>query len=100
MGHPSPARRFSIPTATRLSPDLRGSEIGLLLAAGYRRGTVRRLLLAEGGVLAAVGGLVGVAGAIGYAWLLLELLAAWWPGGIDRSFLHLHVDPTSVFYGY
>ena len=51
----------------RLGLDRRASEIGLLLAAGYRTRTVRRLLLAEGMILSALGGLIGLAGAIGYA---------------------------------
>jgi ABC-type antimicrobial peptide transport system permease subunit len=84
----------------RLNLDRRASEIGLLLAAGYRRRTVRRLLLAEGGVIAALGGLLGTAGAIGYAWLLLELLRAWWPGTLDRSLLRLYVTAPSVLIGY
>jgi ABC-type antimicrobial peptide transport system permease subunit len=84
----------------RLNLDRRGSEIGVLLAAGYRRGLVRRLLLAEGSILAAVGGLAGALGALLYAWSLLELLRAWWPGTLDRSFLHLHVTPGSFVIGY
>jgi ABC-type lipoprotein release transport system permease subunit len=84
----------------RLNLDRRASEIGLLLAAGYRRRSVRRLLLAEGGVIAALGGVLGTVGAIVYAWLLLELLRAWWPGDLDRSLLHLHVTATSLLIGY
>src|SRR5262249_6287855 len=41
----------------RLNLDRRAAEVGTLLAAGYRPRTVRRLLLAEGALLAAVGGL-------------------------------------------
>src|SRR5207244_2622272 len=55
----------------RLNLDRRASEIGLLSATGYRLGTVRGLLLAEGGLLAAIGGLFGLAGAVGYGWLVL-----------------------------
>ena len=84
----------------RLNIDRRAEEIGLLLAAGYRRGTVRWLLLAEGGLLSAVGGLVGLAGGLLYAWLMLELLRSWWPGSLDRSFLHLHASAQSFLIGY
>src|SRR5207248_8962635 len=65
----------------RLSLDRRASEVGLLLATGYRTRTVRRLLLTEGLALAALGGLLGLAGAIGYAALMLKLLAQLWPEG-------------------
>jgi ABC-type lipoprotein release transport system permease subunit len=84
----------------RLNLDRRAGEIGLLLAAGYRRRTVRGLLLAEGTILSVLGGLVGGAGAVLYAWLLLEYLRAWWPGGLDRSFLRLHMTPRSFVLGY
>jgi ABC-type antimicrobial peptide transport system permease subunit len=84
----------------RLNLDRRASEIGLLLATGVSRATVRWLLLAEGMLLAAVGGAVGLAGAVGYAWLLLEYLRAWWPGGLERSFLYLETTPGSFLVGY
>lgn len=84
----------------RLNLDRRAPEIGLLLATGYPVRTVRRLLLAEGGILAAMGGLVGLAAAILYAWGLLKFLNAYWPGDIDRSFLRLHVSATSLAIGY
>ncbi|MBY0521984.1 MAG: FtsX-like permease family protein [Gemmataceae bacterium] len=84
----------------RLNLDRRAAEIGLLLALGYRRGTVRRLLLGEAGVLAALGALVGVGGAVGYAWGLLELLRSWWPGTMDSSLLRLHAAPMSFVIGF
>ncbi len=84
----------------RLNLDRRASEVGILLATGYRSRTVRRLMLAEGTVLAAVGGLIGLVGALGYAWLLLEHLRYWWPTGLERSFLRLHAAPQSFFVGY
>jgi ABC-type lipoprotein release transport system permease subunit len=88
----------------RLNLDRRAAEIGLLLATGYRRGLVRRLLLVEGAVLAAVGGLLGVGGAVLYAHLLLDFLAASWPDSAGqtglRSVLQLHVTPDSLLVGY
>ena len=84
----------------RLSLDRRAAEVGLLFAVGYRRRTVRRLLLAEGTIVAAVGALLGCIAAVGYAWLMLELLRFLWPGGLEQSFLRLHVTPASFGIGY
>jgi ABC-type lipoprotein release transport system permease subunit len=75
----------------RLNLDRRASEMGILLASGYRHGVVRQLLVAEGILLAAGGGLAGLMGAAAYAWFLLRFLQARWPGGLDQSFLRLHV---------
>src|SRR5262249_49984395 len=80
----------------RLNLARRAAELGVLLAAGYRRGTLRWLLLGEGCVLAAVGAFLGLAGALLYSWLLLGLLNAWWPGALDRSILRLHVTTGSL----
>ena len=71
----------------RLNLDQRAKEIGLLLAVGWRRALVRRLILAEGLILAGIGGIFGVLGAVGYAKLLLDYLGALWPGGLEQSLL-------------
>ncbi len=83
----------------RLNIDRRAEEIGLLLAVGYRRAAVRRLLLGEGCVLAAAGAVVGSCLAMLYARLLLQLLAALWPGETLQSFLRPHFTPFSLVAG-
>ncbi|MCI0381397.1 MAG: FtsX-like permease family protein [Gemmataceae bacterium] len=84
----------------RLSIDRRANEMGLLLATGWRHGQVRRLLFGEGVALAVVGGALGLAGALLYAALMLELLRAHWPGGENLVFLHLHIGWLSLAAGY
>lgn len=84
----------------RLNLDRRASEVGLLLASGYRRLTVGLLLVKEGGVLAALAAVLGCAAAMLYAALMLELLNRLWPGAMDRSFLRLHTRPVSFAIGY
>lgn len=84
----------------RLNLDRRAGEIGLLFAVGYSYKTVRRLLVVEGAVLAVTGAFLGCLLALAYAWLLLDLLAAWWPGTLDRSFLRLHVLGASLPIGF
>src|SRR5262249_13954031 len=78
----------------------RASEIGLLLATGYRRRTVFLLLLAEGAIIAVVGGVVGLLLAVLYARLLLDLLRWLWPGGLEQSFLRLHTTAQSLAIGF
>src|SRR5262249_12435748 len=48
---------------TRLNLERRAAEIGVLLATGWRTRIVRRLLLLEGVIVAALGGLLGLVGA-------------------------------------
>jgi ABC-type lipoprotein release transport system permease subunit len=83
----------------RLNLDRRARQVGVLLAEGYRRATVRWLLLGEGAVIALVGVALGTLAALAYARLLLDLLAALWPGGGLQSFLRPHATPLSLAVG-
>jgi len=84
----------------RLNLDRRAAEIGLLLAVGFRRRTVRLLLLSEGAALGIVGGGVGLAAAVLYASLLLDFLSRNWPGEQRLTFLRFHGDFHSFINGY
>ncbi len=84
----------------RLSIDRRAKEVGLLLATGYSPRQVLRLLLVEGGLLAVVGSLVGVGLAVGYAKLMIGVLAALWPDAQVQSYLTLHITPLSLLVGF
>lgn len=83
----------------RLNLDRRAAELGTLTAMGYRRRTMRRLLLGEGAIVAGVGTVVGAAVGAIYAGLLLQLLEALWPGGALRSFLRPHLGAVSLAIG-
>lgn len=83
-----------------LATEQRAGEIGLRLAVGYRPADVRRMLLRQGGVLAAVGALIGLGGAIGYAYLMMLGLRTWWLPAVGTSRLDLHVTPTALAAGY
>jgi putative ABC transport system permease protein len=84
----------------RLSIDRRAKEVGLLLATGYSPRQVLRLLLVEGGLVAVVGSLVGVGLSVGYANLMIGVLAALWPDAQVQSYLTLHVTPLSLLIGF
>ncbi|HVG09035.1 MAG TPA: ABC transporter permease [Thermoanaerobaculia bacterium] len=83
-----------------LSVERRAGELGLLLAVGYPISKVRRRLLAEGAVLAGLGSLLGLAGAAGYAWLLMAGLRSWWLPAVGTPHLFLHVSPASLAMGW
>jgi ABC-type lipoprotein release transport system permease subunit len=84
----------------RLNLDRRAAEVGLLLAVGFRRRTLRYLLLSEGAILAVMGGLVGLVAAVLYATLLLDFLSRNWPGEQRLTFLRFHGDFHSFVHGY
>lgn len=84
----------------RLGVERRAAEVGTLLAVGFRRRLTARLLIAEGTLIAAFGGVVGVAAGIGYAWLMLAGLRTWWIGAIVTDFLLLYIGPISLVIGY
>ncbi len=85
----------------RLGVTQRAVEIGTLLALGFRRRRVTRMLLFQGSIVAVLGIIMGAAGAIGYAWLMLAGLrsASWWAGAVNTPFLALHATPLSFAIG-
>lgn len=84
----------------RLGIEQRASEVGILLALGLRRAHATRLFVFEGAIVAALGGLAGVAGGIAYAWLMLVGLRTIWLGAVVTPFLELHVTSASLAIGY
>ena len=84
----------------RLGVEQRASEIGLLLALGWARPKARALWLLEGGIVAAMGAAIGVAGGVGYAWLMLTGLKTLWVGAISTPFLSLYVTPLNLAIGF
>jgi putative ABC transport system permease protein len=84
----------------RLGIEQRSSNVGLLQAVGYSPKQVRRLFLAEGGIVVVVGGLLGVAAAYEYASLMVYGLKTWWIGAIGTRFLDVYVTPTSLGGGF
>ncbi|HEY3579841.1 MAG TPA: FtsX-like permease family protein, partial [Pyrinomonadaceae bacterium] len=83
----------------KLGIEQRLREIGTLQALGFPASRIRRLFLAEGVLLAIVGSLLGVLGAIGYAKLLMYGLRTWWIGAVGTTALTLHVSWQSMTIG-
>ncbi|MFN9626162.1 MAG: FtsX-like permease family protein, partial [Planctomycetota bacterium] len=84
----------------RLTIEKRAEHWGLLMASGWTRSKVRRLLLIESGIVAAVGSAIGVGLGVGYAYALLAGLKSWWVGAISVSFLDFYVRPMSLWIGW
>lgn len=83
-----------------LAVERRAGELGLLLAVGFPLRAVRRSLLAEGALMAGLGALLGLAGAVAYAWLLMAGLRTWWLPAVGTPLLFLHVTPASLAIGW
>ena len=84
----------------RLGIEQRAGEIGILLAIGYTVAAVRRRFIKEGLLLAGVGGIIGLGGAMIYAWLMMVGLRTWWVAAVGTAMLKLHISFLSLVFGY
>jgi putative ABC transport system permease protein len=82
-----------------LGLEQRAREVGLLTAVGFTGGNLRGHFLREGAVLAAAGLAIGIAGAIGYAALIVHGLRTWWVDAVGTTALELHVTPGWIAAG-
>ena len=83
----------------RLGLEQRGSQFGVLLAAGVSPQRMQQLLWRETGGLMILGTVLGVFGGVGYAAGMLHGLRTWWNRAIGTQFLFLKVTPLSVLLG-
>ncbi|HZA33592.1 MAG TPA: ABC transporter permease, partial [Vicinamibacterales bacterium] len=83
----------------RLGVEQRIQQVGLLRAIGYSPRRLRSLFLMEAGLLAALGSLAGVIGALGYAWLIMFGLRTWWVGAVGTTLLELHPSWSALVLG-
>ncbi|MBP3953880.1 ABC transporter permease [Gemmata sp. G18] len=84
----------------RLALDRRAKEVGLLLATGFAVKQVRRLLLAEGLAVAAVGAVLGLAAGVAYNRLLLAVLLDLWPDEGVKAYFRPHTSTLSFLLGF
>lgn len=83
----------------RLNIEQRARQLGVMSAVGFRPKSLRGLALLEGMTLALIGGLVGLAGAVGYTWLMVAGLRTWWTGAVGTTAMELHVEPRTLAIG-
>ena len=84
----------------RLGVEGRTGEIGLLMASGYTISTIRWRFIKEGCLLAGIGGVFGIGGAVVYAWLMMVGLRTWWLAAVGTPYLALHINLLSLGFGY
>lgn len=84
----------------RLSVEQRGKEVGLRLVSGYTAKKIRRQFSREGLGLACVGGILGLAGGVAYAHLIMVGLRTHWVSAVGTSELALHIHAGSLLLGY
>jgi len=83
-----------------LGVERRAREVGLMLAVGHQVRAVRTGFLKEGAALAATGAAIGLAGGVGYAWLMMAGLRSLWVGAVGSSRLYLHIQPLTLPLGW
>lgn len=77
----------------------RSFQTGTLLALGFRPWRVRRLMLAESGLLALAGCVVGAGGGLAYTRVVLHGLATVWRDVSASAPIRYHAEPASVLLG-
>jgi len=83
----------------RLGIEQRAREIGLLDAVGFPPRQVFRLFASEGLALAAAGGLLGAAGALAYAAVIVLGLRTWWSDAVGTNAIRLAPSGSSLAIG-
>jgi len=82
-----------------LNVEQRAEENGILLAVGFSRKEVRRIVLAEGGVLIVLGSALGAVVGIIYNQIILYALQTIWRGAVGTSALQLHLRFSTLALG-
>lgn len=77
----------------------RSTQIGLLLAVGWPAKRIKRLFLAEGGLIALIGTAAGVGAGLLYTSLMVYGLSTFWGGAVAGSRIYFHAGGTSLFAG-
>src|SRR5688500_10435240 len=83
----------------RLGVEQRVREIGVLQAMGFPAARVRKIFIGEGIILALLGSVIGLAGAIAYGQLIMFGLRTWWVNAVGTTQLALHIAPISLLLG-
>ena len=83
----------------KLGVEQRIQELGLLRALGYNPNHINLLFFSEGSVLAIIGTVIGLGGAIVYTNLIMMALQTWWIDAVGTSLLTTHISTSSLIIG-
>jgi ABC-type antimicrobial peptide transport system permease subunit len=83
----------------KLGIEQRLREIGVLRALGFSISKIRVVFLLEGAALAVAGSLLGLAGALAYAQIVVFGLRTWWIGAVGTRLISLHPSVASLAIG-
>ena len=71
-------------------------QVGVIEAVGLSRWKTRAIFLGEGLFVSILGALVGAAGGVLFARLMIFALTTWWVGAVGTRFLQLDIQPVSL----
>jgi len=77
----------------------RSQQVGMLMAVGWPARRVRRLLLAEGGLIALFGAAIGVAVGLLYTRLMAYGLSTLWSGAVGGTAVYFHARMLTLLLG-
>jgi putative ABC transport system permease protein len=77
----------------------RSSQVGMLLAIGWPPRRIKRLLFAEGGLIALLGTIIGAGAGLLYTALMIYGLSTFWSGAVSGARIYFHADGASLFAG-
>ena len=77
----------------------RSTQTGILMAVGWPARRVRQLLLAEGGLVALLGAVVGIGAGLLYTALIVHGLSTFWSGAVAGTRIYIHAETVSLFTG-
>jgi len=77
----------------------RSAQIGVLLAVGWPARRIKRLLLAEGGLVALLGTIAGIAAGLLYTRLMLYGLSTFWSGAVGGARIYFRANGVSLLAG-
>ena len=82
-----------------MSAQQRARQLGTLLAIGLTKRQTTALLLGEGLIVALLGSVLGIAGAVAYATGVTQALTGVWSGAVAGAPVLLHLTVTSLIVG-